>query len=94
LSVAPQNRRDDKDSARHATRSSGLLRMEVSQTRVSQSSLKTSGGAVASSWRSHGDKADDGGVDAMGCIGLFYPNFVVFIVLCHKDNLVISFFYK
>jgi hypothetical protein len=27
----------------------------------------------------------------MGCIGLFYPNFAVFIVLCHKGNLVISF---
>jgi hypothetical protein len=27
----------------------------------------------------------------MGCIGLFYPNFVVFIVLAHKSSLVISF---
>jgi hypothetical protein len=29
LSVAPQNRREDKDGAGHALRSSGLLRVEV-----------------------------------------------------------------
>jgi hypothetical protein len=46
---------------------------------------------VASSWRSRGDEAKDGWVDAMGCIGLFYPNFVVSIVLSHKGNLVICF---
>ncbi len=46
---------------------------------------------VTSSQRSRGDKAKDGRVDAMGCIGLFYPNFIVFIVLDHKDSLVISF---
>jgi hypothetical protein len=38
-----------------------------------------------------GDEAEDGRVDAMGCIRLFYPNFTVFIVLGHKDSLVISF---
>jgi hypothetical protein len=27
---------------------------------------------------------------ARGCIGLFYPNFVVFVVLGHKGRLVIS----
>jgi hypothetical protein len=27
----------------------------------------------------------------MGCIRLFYPNFVIFIVLFHKVSLVISF---
>jgi hypothetical protein len=31
---------------RHASRSSGLLRMEVSRDRVSQSGLKTGGGAM------------------------------------------------
>jgi hypothetical protein len=46
---------------------------------------------VASSQWLCGDEAEDGQVDVMGCIGLFYPNFVVFIVLCHKVNLVISF---
>jgi hypothetical protein len=63
---------------------------------VSQSSLKTGGGVtrmvhVASSWRLRGDGAEDGRVDATDCIGLFYPNFSIFIVLGHKDSLVISF---
>jgi hypothetical protein len=46
---------------------------------------------MASSRRSHGDEAEDRWVDVMGCIRLFYPNFTIFIVLCHKGNLVISF---
>jgi hypothetical protein len=46
---------------------------------------------VASSWRSHGEEAEDGRVDAMGYIRLFCHNFVIFIVLGQKDNLVISF---
>jgi hypothetical protein len=43
LSVAPQNRQREV-SAGHASRSSGLLRVEASLARVSQSGLKTSGG--------------------------------------------------
>jgi hypothetical protein len=43
---------------------------------------------VTSSWRSCGDEAEDGHVDAIGCIGLFYPNFVIFIVLGPKGILV------
>jgi hypothetical protein len=46
---------------------------------------------LASPRRSRGDEAEDGRVDAMDCIRLFYPNFVVFIVFGHKDSLVISF---
>jgi hypothetical protein len=46
---------------------------------------------VASSRRSRGDEAEDRRVYMMGCIELFYPNFVVFIVLGHKGSLVISF---
>jgi hypothetical protein len=46
---------------------------------------------MASSWRSRGDEVEDRWVDAMGCIGLFYPNFAIFVVLDHKGNLVISF---
>jgi hypothetical protein len=46
---------------------------------------------VVLSWRSCGDEAEDGRVDAMDCIGLFYPNFAILVVLGHKDNLVISF---
>jgi hypothetical protein len=46
LSIAPQNRRREVDAG-HTLRSSGLLHVEVSLTRVSQSDLKTSGGATA-----------------------------------------------
>jgi hypothetical protein len=96
LSVAPQNRREDEDDMRHASRSSGLLHLETSQTRVSQSSLKTSGGMmqmvhVALSWRSRGDEAKDGQVNAMGCVRLFCLNFAIFVVLGHKGCLIISF---
>jgi hypothetical protein len=94
--VVPQNRWEDKDGARHASISSGLLHLEESRARVSQSSLKNAGGAarmvhVASTWRSCGDETEDGRVNATGYIRLFYPNFVVFIVLGHKGSLVVSF---
>jgi hypothetical protein len=46
LSVAPQNRWREI-GARHTSRSSGLLHVEASLTRVSQSGLKTDGGATA-----------------------------------------------
>jgi hypothetical protein len=46
LSVAPQNRWREVDAG-HASRSSGLLRVEASLARVSQSGLKTGGGATA-----------------------------------------------
>jgi hypothetical protein len=83
----------------HALRSSSLLLLETSRARVSQCSLKTGRGMaqmvhVASSRRSHGDEVEDERVDAVDCIGLFYPNFVVFFVLGHKGSLVISFSYK
>jgi hypothetical protein len=45
LSVAPQNRQREV-SAGHASRSSGLLDMEASLARVSQSGLKTGGGTT------------------------------------------------
>jgi hypothetical protein len=83
----------------HALRSSGLLLLEMSRARVSRCSLKTGRDMaqmvhVASSQRSHGDEVEDERVDAVDCIGLFYPNFVVFFVLGHKGSLVISFSYK
>jgi hypothetical protein len=64
LLVAPQNRQMEV-SAGHASRSSGLLRVEASQTRFSQSGLKTGGGAtavvhVAPSWRLHQNEVEDG----------------------------------
>jgi hypothetical protein len=45
LSVAPQNRWREVDAG-HASRSSGLLGVEASLARVSQSSLKTSRGVM------------------------------------------------
>jgi hypothetical protein len=45
LSVAPQNRRREV-GVRHVSRSSGLLGLEASLARVSQSGLKTGGGAT------------------------------------------------
>jgi hypothetical protein len=46
LSVAPQNQRRE-DGVGHAPRSGGLRRLEASHARVSQSALKTDGGATA-----------------------------------------------
>jgi hypothetical protein len=46
LSVAPQNRRREFNAG-HASRSSSLLGVEASLARVSQSGLKTGGGATA-----------------------------------------------
>jgi hypothetical protein len=45
LSVAPQNRRREV-GAGHTSRSSSLLGVKASQARVSQSGLKTGGGAT------------------------------------------------
>jgi hypothetical protein len=46
---------------------------------------------VASSQRLREDESEDGRVNAMGCIRLFYPNFTVFIVFGSRGSLVISF---
>jgi hypothetical protein len=77
---------EDKDGVGYMSRSSGLFHLEASRVRVFQSVLRTGGGAarivhVASSWRSHGAEAEDRRIDAMGYIGLFYPNFAIFIIL-------------
>jgi hypothetical protein len=45
LSVVPQNRCKEVGTG-HTSRSSGLLRVEASLVRISQSDLKTSGGAM------------------------------------------------
>jgi hypothetical protein len=76
--VVPQNRREDEDGVGYALRSSCLLRLEASSTRISQSGQKTGGGAawmvhVTSSQRSLGVEPEDGRVDAMSYIRLFYP---------------------
>jgi hypothetical protein len=41
---------DDEDGVEHASKSSGLFRLKVSRVMVSQSGLKTGGGAV---WMVH-----------------------------------------
>jgi hypothetical protein len=71
----------------HMSRSSGLLHREASRDRVFQFDLWRVV-HVASLWRSREDKVKDGRVDAMGCIGLFYPNFDIFIVLGSRSILV------
>jgi hypothetical protein len=43
---------------------------------------------MTSSRRLREDEFEDGRVDVMGCISLFYPNFAIFIVLGPKGNLV------
>jgi hypothetical protein len=93
ISVVPQNRREDEDGVGHVMRSSSLLRLKASGDMVSQSDLKTSRNMtwmvhMTSSRRSCADKTKDDWVDTKGCIGLFYPNFTVFIALGIKGNLV------
>jgi hypothetical protein len=92
LSVAPQNQQEDEDGVGHPSRSNELIHMEASGVRVSQSSLKTGAGVVwmvhvTSSRRLRRVEAEDGRVDVMGCIGPFYPNFIIFIVLGSRDIL-------
>jgi hypothetical protein len=77
-----QNRWEDEDGVQHASRSNSLLCLKASWARVSQSSLKTSGGVtrmvhVASSWMSHGDKVKDGWVDAMAASDTYTPTMPV-----------------
>jgi hypothetical protein len=75
----------------------GLLYLEASQDRVFQFNLKTSGDTVwmvhvTSSLRLRRVEAEDGLVDATGCVRPFYSNFIVFYVLGHTDILVIYSF--
>jgi hypothetical protein len=51
LSVVPQNRRRE-DGGGHVSRSSGLLCLEPSHARVSQSGMKTGGGTTVGGARS------------------------------------------
>jgi hypothetical protein len=92
LSVVPQNWWEEVGVG-HMSRSSGLLRLEASRTRVSQFASKLAEPRrrvvhVASSRRSCGDEAEDGRVDVMGCIRLLYPNFVVLSILDPRGILV------
>jgi hypothetical protein len=78
----------------HTSRSSSLLGVEASLTRVSQSGLKTNGGArwvmhVAPSRRLRRRQAEDGWVDATGCVGPCYLCFAVFFLLGRRGVVVI-----
>jgi hypothetical protein len=95
LSVAPRNWWEEDDTG-DALISSGLLYLEASQARVSQFASKLAEEwwwevHVASSRRSREDEAEDGQVNAMDCIRLFYPKFVIFVVLGPRGSFVISF---
>jgi hypothetical protein len=62
----------------HTSRSSGLLCVEASWTRVSQSGLKTGGGVtvvvhIAPSRRLHRGQVEDEWVNATGYVGPCYP---------------------
>jgi hypothetical protein len=85
LSVAPQNRWN-RDDVGHASRYSGLLHVEVSQTSVFQSGLKT--GRCVTTGGAHGtiaevalSQVEDGRVDAMDYIESCYPCFTIFFLL-------------
>jgi hypothetical protein len=39
-------------------------------------------------------EAEDGWIDAMGCVGALYPKIIVFSILCARDNLVFCLIYK
>jgi hypothetical protein len=70
----------------HASRSSSLLCLEVSRVRVFQFTSKLAEERrrvvhAKSSQRLREDEAEDGRVNAKGYIILFYPYFIIFIVL-------------
>jgi hypothetical protein len=93
LSVASQNRRRDVYTV-HASRSSSLLGVKASLARISQSALKTGGGAitggdVASSRRLRWRQVKNRRVDATGCVGPCYPTFAVFHILDPRGIVVI-----
>jgi hypothetical protein len=78
---------------RHMSRSSGLLRAEVSRVRVSQFASKL----VEARWRvvhlsllqrSRDDQVNDGWIDVMDCVRLCYHYFIVFIVLGSSGILI------
>jgi hypothetical protein len=77
----------------HTSRSSGLLHREASRARVFQFTSKLVDARwgvvhVISSRRSREDEVKDSPVDAMSYIGLFYPNFVIFVLLGSRGILV------
>jgi hypothetical protein len=93
LSVAPQNQWKNEDGAGHASRSRGLLRVEVSQARVFQFASKLAEVRrrvvrVAPSWRLHRNQVEDGWVDATCCVRPCYPCVAIFFIIGPMSVLV------
>jgi hypothetical protein len=68
--------------------------VEASLARVSQSGMKTDGGAKTgdargTSWRLCQRQAEDGRVDATDCVGPCYPCLAVFFLLGPRGIVVI-----
>jgi hypothetical protein len=92
LSVAAQNRWRE-DGVGHASKSSGLLRLEACRARVFQFDLKTGVGVttvvhVTPSQRLRRDQVEDGRVDATGCVGPCYSYFAIFYILDPRSIVV------
>jgi hypothetical protein len=85
LSIASQNQWREV-GAEHVSRFSGLLRVEASLTRASQSGLKISGGATTVGARGiivdvASSESSKRWVGAIGCVGPLYPEIVISSVL-------------
>jgi hypothetical protein len=90
LSVVLENRREG-DGVGQTLRSSGLLHMKASlASRLAKTRRQVV--HVAPSWRLRRVQAEDRRVDAIGCIGPFYPRIIVFYVLGPRGIVVIYSF--
>jgi hypothetical protein len=77
----------------HMSKSSGMLHVEASLVKVSQSVFKTGAWKhVAPSRMLNQSQVEDGHVIMTGCIGPFYSTFTVFIMLGRMGSLVIKSF--
>jgi hypothetical protein len=93
LSLVPQNRRREVGT-RHASRSSGLLRVEASRARIFNLTSRLAEARrrmlhVAPSQKLRRSQVEDGRVDAMGCVEPCYPYFTIFILLGPRNIVVI-----
>jgi hypothetical protein len=77
LSVAPQNRREDEYGTGHESRSSSLLCVEASRTRVYLFASKL---AEAQWWMVHVPPSWRSREDATDYVGPCYPYFIVFYI--------------
>jgi hypothetical protein len=78
----------------HASRSSGLLCVEARLARVFSltsrlAEVRRRVMHVAPSQRLCQSQVEDGRVDTIDCVGSCYLCFVIFILLCHRDIVVI-----